>query len=310
MVERIVAPDLVPRESTDSLQATADRELRASVLARAILHHPRFQALESIWRWLDFLVRRLETGERLKLYIADISKEELTACLLKTDNFRSSAVYKIVIQDAIQSGERQPWAVIAGNYAFDRSNAGDIELLARMGLLARAAGAPLLAECLPSQSKSVESDAWSALRKSSHATWIGLALPRILLRLPYGKDTCTVESFAFEEMPGEPKHEEYLWGNPGLGCAYLLAKAFCESGGRLAPGTNQQIDDLPFHTFKLGGETRAQPPAEVLLIDNDCELLGQQGLMAFRAFKDRDSLRLAGFRSIAEPPTALSGRWK
>lgn len=308
IVERIVAPDLVPRESTDSLQISADRELRASVLARAILHHPQFQALESIWRWLDFLVRRLETGERLKLYIADVSKEELTTSLLKTRNFRSSSLYKIIIEDSIQVGERQPWAAIAGNYAFDRSNADDVEVLERIGLLARAAGAPFLAECIPSEDK--ESGSWDALRKSPHAAWIGLALPRILLRLPYGKDTCTVESFAFEEMPGEPKHQDYLWGNPAFACTYLLARAFCESGWDALPGTSYQIDDLPFHTFKMGGETRAQPPAEVLLSDNDCELLGQQGLMAFRAFKDRDLLRLAGFRSIAEPPTGLSGRWK
>ncbi len=308
IVERIVKPDLVPRESTDSLQITADRELRASVLARAILHHPQFQALESIWRWLDFLVRHLETGEHLKLYIADVPKEELITSLLKTKNFRSSNIYKIIIQDSIQAGEPRPWAAIAGNYAFDRSNADDVELLERIGLLARAAGAPFLAECLPSEEK--ESASWDALRKSANAAWIGLALPRILLRLPYGKDTCRVESFAFEEMPGEPKHQDYLWGNPAFACTFLLARAFCESGWEALPGTSYQIDDLPFHTFKIGGETRAQPPAEVLLSDNDCELLGQQGLMAFRAFKDRDSLRLAGFRSIAEPPTALSGRWK
>jgi len=48
---------------------------------RAILHHPDFQALEAIWRATLLLVRQLETGPRLKIYLIDISKQELAADL-------------------------------------------------------------------------------------------------------------------------------------------------------------------------------------------------------------------------------------
>ena len=51
--------------------------------------------------------------------------------------------------------------------------------------------------------------AWQALRRSAEAEWVGLALPRFLLRLPYGPDTDSTEAFGFEEMPGTPVHEDY-----------------------------------------------------------------------------------------------------
>jgi type VI secretion system protein ImpC len=38
---------------------------------------------------------------------------------------------------------------------------------------------------------------WQALRHSSAAPWLGLALPRLLMRLPYGPDTDAVDGFDF-----------------------------------------------------------------------------------------------------------------
>src|SRR5271156_5223261 len=51
-----------------------------------------------------------------------------------------------------------------------------------------------------------EGDSWTALRQLPEACYLGLVLPRFLLRLPYGKATDAVERFDFEEMPGVPTH--------------------------------------------------------------------------------------------------------
>jgi type VI secretion system protein ImpC len=303
-------PRAPQREGTDSVQASAGRELRLSALMRAILHHAEFQALESAWRSFSFLVQRLETDERLKLYILDISKEKLVADLLKAEHFRSSDVYRAVVEETVQSPTQEPWAVIVGNYGFDRSDTEDVELLERMGLLGRAAGAPFLAECVPSQNETEVCDSWRALRESSHAPWLGLAVPRILLRLPYGKSTGSVLDFDFEEMPGEPKRQEYLWGNPGFGCAYLLGKSFSEYGWNWGFGAFLEIDGLPLHTYRVGGETRTQSAVEILLSDDDSDALMEQGLMVFRCDRKDDSVELSEFRSISDPPQRLSGRWK
>ncbi len=83
-VRRVTEPHLVaasdPRQA--ELIGVIDRALSAQM--RALLHVPAFQALEAAWRALFFLVRRIETGSQLKLYLIDISKEELAADLMSS----------------------------------------------------------------------------------------------------------------------------------------------------------------------------------------------------------------------------------
>src|SRR5215813_12537299 len=55
-------PHLTPDIERDQEQLIATIDARIEAAMNAILHHPDFQALESAWRALDFLVRRLETG--------------------------------------------------------------------------------------------------------------------------------------------------------------------------------------------------------------------------------------------------------
>lgn len=314
VVERIVAPHLAPPENPDALRAEADAQQRRSILMRAILHHPDFQALESIWRALDLLVRRLECDALLKLYILDISKEEITAGLAKIDparprDLRSTELYRTLVEQTVETPGGEAWAVLAGNYGFDRS-AEDVELLSKLGLVARAAGASFIAESVPSRDENAaDHRAWQALRRSPQAQWLGLAMPRFLLRLPYGKNTYEIDSFPFEEMPGKPEHPEYLWGNPAFACAYLLGNSFSEYGWGFRPGVIQQIDGLPLHTYQADGDQFAQPCAEVLLTDGDAELILDEGLMPLASIKNSDSVRLVRFQSIADPLAPLAGRW-
>jgi len=146
------------------------------------------------------------------------------------------------------------------------------------------------------------------VRKLPQAHWIGLAMPRWLLRLPYGKDTAPIERFAFEEMP-EHRHEEYLWGNAAFACLCLLAEAFGEAGWEMRPGSVRDLEGLPLHVYKEDGETKVQPCAEVLMTEQTAEALLDNGIMPLVSFKDRDCVRLLRFQSIADPPAGLSGRW-
>lgn len=291
-------------------QSEAERQERLSMLMRAVLHEPHFQALEAAWRSLDFLVRKIDSDARIQIYVFDISKERLAADLLHNPEFRSTSTYRAVVENSVRIAGAEPWALLVGNYTFDRNSASDIDLLAQLGLLARAARAPFLAEAAPSVRQDAGGfESWEALRRSSHASWIGLAVPRFLLRLPYGKTTATVESFDFEEMPEAPCHREYVWGNPAFGCAYLIALSFSRFGWDFRPGMHQEIADLPLHLYEKDGATRAQPCAELILTESDWNALLEEGLMPLAAAKDADWARLVRFQSVAEPPTALSGRW-
>jgi type VI secretion system protein ImpC len=142
------------------------------------------------------------------------------------------------------------------------------------------------------------------------AAYLGLAVPRLLLRLPYGKEGSTTDVFAFEEMPPGSPHDNYLWGNPAPACAALLGQSFSQSEWNLHPGQLTTLDGLPVHVHEEDGERQMKPCAEVLLSNRALERLLDAGLMTFISERDRDAIRLARFQSIASPAAALAGRWQ
>ena len=322
-VQRVTKPHLVA--DVDDRQAAAlemiDRVLSAQM--RALLHAPAFQALEAAWRAGYFLVRRVETSTQLKLYLIDLSQEELYRDLLSSPDLRNTQVYRLLVEKTVGSPGAETWAVLAGNYTFG-STRHDAEALARIAKIAAAAGAPFLAAASPrllgcrSLAETpnprdwklvMEPDAaqaWEALRRSSEAAWIGLALPRFLLRLPYGKETDPVESFDFEEMPGEPEHEDYLWGKPAFACALLLAQSFSENGWEMRPGTHSQIDGLPLHIYKHDGESELKPCAEALLTEDTAGAILEHGIMPLVSLKGQDAARVVRFQSIGELPLHIA----
>ncbi len=304
-VAKTVAPHLVPRAAANLPQLLARVDEEVASVMRAILHHPDFQALEAAWRALHFILRRMETDVHLKLYLLDISEVELAA--LANGGSEASALYKVL---AKESSEDAPWAVVAGNFTFTRTEE-DIELLSSLGSITRLLKAPFLAEADPAGDPDTEEAQrmWDALRTSRIGPWIGLALPRFLARLPYGKKAAAVESFAFEEMPGRPEHGDYLWANPVFACVLLLAKAFSESEWDLQPGQFQDIGGLPLHVYDDDGEPEAKPCAEVLMTEKDAQAILDQGFMPLVSMKHRDSIRLLRFQSIADPLSRISGRW-
>ena len=235
---------------------------------RAVLHDPRFQALEAAWRSVFRLVRALETGEDLRIYLVDVGKAELSAGLKDGRAAR------------LLTDREDAWTVVAGNYAFGQSDT-DAAMLAQIAQ----AGVPFVAEADPGDG----GEAWRRLRNSPDAKYIGLAMPRVLLRLPYGKNTVSVERFEFEEMVGKPVHAEYLWGNPAFAVAQLIAES------------NLELTGLPVHVY----DGEAKPCAEVLLGERDMDWIMDQGYMALASVKGHDSARLLRQQSIALPPAPL-----
>jgi type VI secretion system protein ImpC len=310
MLHDLVAPHLVPGVDPRQAELIAKVDAATGEAMRALLHEPAFQELEAAWRALFFLVRRLETGPDLQVHVLDVSKAELGEELeAARDDLRRSALWRLVVEESVGTLGGQPWALLAGSYSFTQSPA-DLKLLARLGAMAREAGAPLVAATSPRMLENITAGAFRQIRKLPQARWIGLALPRFLLRLPYGKETAPVESFAFEEFGPAPEHESYLWGNPAFACAYLLGEAFRRAGWDMQPGLVQEIDDLPLHVHKEDGESRVKPCAEVLMTEDGAEALLENGVMPLASIRDRDTIRLIRFQSIAEPLAPLAGRWR
>jgi type VI secretion system protein ImpC len=248
---------------------------------RGLLHHPRFQAVEAAWRGLDFVIRG-ESGDdsNVRIRIAHFPQAEAARDLLHAKNLGDTRMHALL--------SARKWRAAIGLYAFG-SGAADIEFLGRMALLAAHIKAPFIAE-----GSADMGDHWEELRAITEASYLGLALPRFLLRLPYGARTGAIDSFPFEEMPAAPVHAHYLWGNPALAFLTLLT-----SGGAL------NLEGLPLHTYQHEGEWHMTPCAEVCMTEAQVLALIDLGLMPLVSFRDSDRVRLAGFRAINGDELAL-----
>ena len=293
-LKRAVAPHLEPRQDPRQQSWAARIDAAVGDQMRAILHHPQFQALEAAWRAVAMLIDRLQPDADLRLYLFDATLEELVSDQTSREQIERSL-----------GGASAPWSLLVGNYAFSRS-AADAARLRWLGEFAASLGAPFLGEAVPPSDPPDED--YQKLVRSAEARWIGLALPRFLLRLPYGEDTAPAEEFAFEEMP-RSVHEDYLWGNPAFFCACVLGLAFRAEGWEMHPARHREIGNLPQHIYREDGAAVAKPCAEVLLTDTDAEFILDHGFMPLASVKDRDSVLLVRLQSIAGPPAPLFGRW-
>src|SRR5207249_778272 len=70
--------------------------------------------------------------------------------------------------------------------------------------------------------------AWIDFRKSEDSKYVGLCLPHVLMRLPYGKDTTPVDEFGYEEGVDGRDHHKYLWGNAAYALGARLTDAFAK----------------------------------------------------------------------------------
>lgn len=286
---------LVPSEDPRAPELIRQVDEAAARQMRTILHHPAFKAAECAWRTVFQLLRRVEVGTQLKLFLVDVSKEEIRA--------NPEPVRRMLID------ESGPWAVLACNFQLA---AGDCALMRELVSIARDANAPCIAEADPSLiGDSDPRSGWNLFRRAPESRWLGLALPRVLLRAPYGAQSDACEQFDFEEYPGRPDARLMLYANPAPFCAMLLGQAFETSGWDLRPGEVRDIDGLPVFAYQEQdtGDTTAVPCTEIILSVSTAEALAAGGIMPLVSIRGTDTVRVLLFESVADPPAPLAGRW-
>lgn len=314
LVRQAIAPHLVqaPSPQAPAWIALVERAMGATL--RELLQHPDFQCLESAWRSLDFIARRVETDEQLEIVVYDISAEEFAADLSAGDTLEDTGLYRLLVEQPALDAHQGPLSALIGHYGFEMTPP-HAELLGRMARIAARAGAPFIAgigrdviDADPATLHPLVAQAWQALRALPAAAYLGLTVPRFLLRQPYGRRSDPIERFAFEEFDPEAGLRSMLWGSSALLAAVLLARHAQVEGLGEAPGAQLDLDDLPCYVhFLPDGEAVALPCTERLLTERRVDALLSLGLMPVLAHRGRPQVHLAGFQSVAGTP--LAGPW-
>jgi type VI secretion system protein ImpC len=309
-------------DTIEEMIARLDQKLTAQV--NEILHAPVFQEIESAWRGLHHLVFNSETDAQLKIRVMNVSKNELYRNLRLYPGARwdQSPLFKKVYEQEFGQLGGEPYGCLVADYYFSHLPT-DIQLMRDLSKVAAAAHCPFFAGAEPTLmgmdnwtelmnprdlSKlfdTPEYAAWKGLRDQDDSIYMGLCMPRVLARVPYGAKTEPVEEFAFEEDTDAHKGEKYAWMNAAYAMAVNVNRAFKEYGwctrirGVQSGG---EVVNLPTHTFPTDdGGVDLKCPTEIAITDRREHELAKSGLIPIIHRKNTDKAAFIGAQSIYKP---------
>jgi type VI secretion system protein ImpC len=307
-VRRAAEPSLVRTSREAEARGREGRDAQLADGLRAVLHAPRFQALEAVWRGLHGLVTGAETGPGLEIRVLDAPPDEAAATLgeeLRTPG--GPAVTAIVAARVFGPDET------------------DIATLAALAEVARDAGVPVVADASPALLGLTDArdlaradvrarigtgpglEAWRRFHGGPLARHVALCLPRVLLRLPYGPAGEEVSAFPFDEGLGLAEHERFLWGSSALAFGVVLARGFAVDGWGMDVAAHADLDGLPLYVCREAGEDRVLPCAEVVMSDATIRSVVEQGLIVLASERDADRAAFWGIGMVDGAPFPALG---
>src|SRR5438552_16161290 len=309
-------------DTIESMIARLDERLTAQV--NEILHAEEFQKIESAWRGLNYVVYNSETDSSLKIRVMNVSKNELYRELKLYPGARwdQSPLFKQLYEAEYGQLGGEPYGCLIGDYYFDHSPT-DVQLLRDISKIAGAMHAPFFTGAGPTL---LGMDSWNellnprdigkmfdtpdyaafkSLRDSEDSRYVGLCMPRVLARQPYGAKSEPVEEFAFEEDTDGHRGEKYSWMNAAYAMAANINRAFKEYGwcARIrGVQSGGEVEDLPAHTFPTDdGGVDLKCPTEIAISDRREAELAKSGLIPLIHRKNTDRAAFIGAQSLFKP---------
>jgi len=294
-----------------------------------ILHHSRFQKLEASWRGLFFLTDEAGDFDNIKIKLLDVSWNLLVKDLDRAIEFDQSHFFRKVYNAEFGIAGGEPYGVLLGDYQIrHRPGPGhktdDITALRDISHVASAAfvpfvtgvdpilfgvndfsdlGVPINYENLFSQAEYLK---WNAFRATDDARFVGVTLPRVLMREPYTHDTYRSDRFCFEEDVANPDSSGYLWGNGCYAFGSILLKSFASSawftdirGCHEGVGGGGVVTNLPVPSFDTDSKDVALKYAtDVLITDTSEKVLSEFGFISLCHSKDTKYAVFYGNQSV------------
>ena len=293
-----------------------------SIQLNEVLHNAAFQKLEGSWRGLKYLLNHSETSDKLKIKMFNVTKKELLRDLQRAPEFDQSAMFKKVYEEEFGVFGGAPFGALIGDFEFGRGPE-DIELLEKVSQVASAAHAPFLTAAAPEMlnmdsftaldaprdmSKIFDSSEfakWKSFRQSEDSRYVGLCLPHVLMRLPYGKDGVPVDGFNYEEAVDGSDHDKYLWGNAAYALGARLTEAFSKFGWCAAIRGVEGgglVEGLPTHNFTTdSGDVALKCPTESPVTDRREKELADLGFIPVVHCKGTDYAAFFSVQSAQKP---------
>lgn len=319
MLKPVNADEKVNKGMVDRMIADIDRRLGAFM--DRILHHEDFQSLEAAWRGLKLLTDRTDFRENVIVEMLNVTKDELMDDFLDAPEITQSNLYKQVYTAEYGQFGGQPVGAMIGNYYFEPT-AVDLRLLENMAKVATMAHAPFIGAASPTffglkgsferlpALKDLQDifsgtryTKWQSFRESEDARYVGLALPRFLLRQPYDPDENPVKAFVYKENVDDD-HGNFLWGNAAFAFATRITESFAKyrwAANIIGPRSGGAVEDLPVHLYESLGDIEMKIPTEVLISDRREYELAEQGFIALTMRKGSDNAAFFSANSCQKP---------
>jgi type VI secretion system protein ImpC len=289
----------------DDMISEIDQNLTAQV--NAVMHDEKFQKIESAWRSLKFLVDRTDFRQNIKVEFINVTKEDLLSDFEDAPEVVKSGLYKQVYTAEYGQFGGQPIGAMVADYDFG-PGPQDVQLLQYVASVSAMSHAPFIAaagkdffgidrwEQLPNL-KDLHSifempqyTKWRSFRESEDSRYVGLTLPKFLLRLPYSSNTVPAKSFSFTEQAQD--NSDFCWGNTAFAFASRLTDSFAKyrwCANIIGPQGGGEVDNLPLYQFEAMGQTQTKIPTQVLISERREYELAEEGFIALTMRKGSDN---------------------
>jgi type VI secretion system protein ImpC len=286
-----------------------------------VMHHEEFQRVEGVWRGLKSLVDKTDFRQNVKLEILDLSKDELRQDFEDSPEIIQSGLYRQTYIAEYDTPGGEPIAAVISAYEFDAS-AQDVALMRNISKVSAAAHMPFIGSAGPkfflkdnmedvaaikdigNYFDRAEYIKWKSFRDTDDSRYIGLVMPRVLGRLPYGPDTVPVRSFNYVEEVKGPDHDKYLWTNASFSFAANMVKSFINNGWCVqirGPQAGGAVKDLPIHLYDLGTGNQVKIPSEVMIPETREFEFANLGFIPLSYYKNRDYACFFSANSTQKP---------
>lgn len=285
-----------------------------------IMVHPQFKQLEAAWRSLDYLVKQTDFDHNIKIKLLSVDQESLAADFENASELKFTKLYQQVYVDEYDTPGGDPFGAIIIDYDFSASPRS-VKLLDSLGQLGMSAHCPVITSLSPQffgkqtmeevvnikdldgYMQRSEYIQWNALREKEHARYIGLTLPKFLLRSPYTSDDF-MKGFVYSESVNVTGSENFLWGRSCFALAARMVKSFANHGWLInirGPDSGGLVTDLPIYHYDAGVGLQAKIPTEIIISEQKEVQLSALGFIGLSVYKNKNVACFFSVNSIQKP---------